>query len=79
MKTIQKSIRFKMIPILVGTVFFFNSCSTEEFSEEVPVDTSSVELGPDQAVPNSYIVLFKEDGKLKSNKQQVSQKSSSIL
>lgn len=79
MKTVQKSIRFKMIPILVGTVFFLNSCSTEEFSEEVSVDTSSVELGPDQAVANSYIVLFKEDGKLKNNKQLVSQKSSSIL
>ncbi len=79
MKTIQKIIRFKMVPILVGTVFFLNSCSSEEFSEEVSVDTSSVELGPDQAVANSYIVLFKEDGKLKNNKQQVSQKSSSIL
>lgn len=79
MKTVQKTIRFKMIPILVGTVFFFHSCSTEEFSDEVSVDTSSVDIGPDQAVPNSYIVLFKEDGKLKSNKQKVSQKASGIL
>ena len=79
MNKVQKSIRFKMIPIVVGTVFFLNSCATEEFSEEVSVDTSSVELGPDQAVANSYIVLFKEDGKLKNNKQQVSQKASSIL
>ena len=79
MKTIQKIIRIEMILIMVGIAFFLNSCSKEEFSEEVSVDTSSVELGPDQAVPNSYIILFKEDGKLKNNKQQVSQKASGIL
>lgn len=79
MKTIQKTIRFKMIPILIGASFFLNSCSTEEFSEDVSADTTSVDIGPDEAVPNSYIVLFKEDGKLKNNKQQVTQKASGIL
>ncbi|WP_108808704.1 S8 family serine peptidase [Aquimarina spinulae] len=79
MKTIQKIICLKMIPIMIGTLFFLNSCSKEEFSEEVSTENPSIDISAAQAVPNSYIIVFKEDEKLKKNKQKVTQKASSIL
>ncbi|WP_024771111.1 S8 family serine peptidase [Aquimarina macrocephali] len=79
MKTIQKIIRIEMILIMVGIAFFLNSCSKEEVSEELSTESPSTDISAAQAVPNSYIIVFKEDEKLKKNKQKVTQKASGIL
>ncbi len=79
MKTIQKIIHIKMILIIFGITFFLNSCSKEEVSEEVSTEIPSTDISAAQAVPNSYIITFKEDEKLKKNKQKVTQKASGIL
>ncbi|WP_074410193.1 S8 family serine peptidase [Aquimarina megaterium] len=79
MKTIQKIIRLEMVLIMVGIAFFLNSCSKEEVSEELSTENPSTDISAAQAVPNSYIIVFKEDEKLKKNKQKVTQKASGIL
>ncbi|WP_051575713.1 S8 family serine peptidase [Aquimarina atlantica] len=79
MKTIQKIIRIKMVLIMFGIATFLNSCSKEEVSGEVSTEIPSTDISAAQAVPNSYIIVFKEDEKLKKNKQKVTQKASGIL
>ncbi|EZH73954.1 hypothetical protein ATO12_13810 [Aquimarina atlantica] len=64
---------------MFGIAIFLNSCSKEEVSEDLSTEIPSTGISAAQAVPNSYIIVFKEDEKLKKNKQKVTQKASGIL
>lgn len=63
--------------MILGLALCFNSCTQEE---EEPVESNTVVIEDVQeVVPNSYIIVFKEDEKLKKNKTKMTEKASSIL